>query len=307
MDATSVGQLRLYSADTPEGEVAELLPAPQSGVVALPRAAKAACDPHELANRELIRPHTYRRGPRGPEPFSNVWFEEIEQRRYARHGSWLPSALEFHRHPGESVLLLHPGLGTDAVQYLRAGTEVTVAASPSDHPDLVRANLERHGLHANFAPWTSAELPFADGAFDVLVWNALHAPHADSAALVSQIYRVLKPGGKVIGLFPARYDAGFWQDIALPLQYLYWHRPPDPTTNPKTTSKTLHRLFAKFDEQRVSKRHLRRSELPHLWRLWPLMLLERFLGRVLILKAFKPLNASRSASSSSLSTTSLAA
>jgi hypothetical protein len=130
----------------------------------------------------------------------------------------------------------------------------------------------------------------------VAVWNGLHGPAAAEApVLVDELFRVLKAGGKVIGLFPAQYDAGFWQDVLIPLQRLYWRRPADPTTAPKTTARELGRVFARFADRRVSKRHLRRSELPHLWRMLPLVLLERLIGRVLVLKAFKPLSAARSA------------
>ena len=52
-------------------------------------------------------------------------------------------------------------------------------------------------------------------------------------------------------------------------------------------------MFYRFTENKVFKRHLRRSELPHLIRLWPLVLLERFYGRVLVIKARKPISAAR--------------
>ena len=276
MNGNTVANLRVYTDGGPDDG-----------------AAPPPCDPHELANRELIRPHTYRRGPKGPEPLSAGWFEEVEQRRYARHGAWLPAALELGRHPGESVLILNPGLGTDAVQYERQGSVATVAAGPADHPDLVRANLQRRGSNAPVHRWDGRTLGFPFGTFDVVVWNALHVGPADPAAVAGEAFRVLKAGGKLIGLFPARYDAGYWQDLVLPLQYLYWRRPPDPTTTPKTTARGLHRLFSRFDERRVVKRHLRRSELPHLWRTLPLLLLERLIGRVLVVKALKPLSAWR--------------
>ena len=102
---------------------------------------------------------------------------------------------------------------------------------------------------------------------------------------------MLKSGGKVIGLFPARYDAGYWQDLLLPLQWLYWRRPADPTDGTKTSARRLRRRFAAFVKPTVGKRHLRRAELPHLWRVLPLVLLERLIGRVMVFKAFKPLSA----------------
>jgi len=248
-------------------------------------------DAFALANRELLRPPTHLRTHRGLEPFSSAWFDELEQKRYARHGTWLPSALEFGRHPGESVLLLGPGLGSDAVRYQQQGTEVTIGITSHDHPDLIRRNLARHGLDVRIVSITATELPFASGAFDVVVWNALHTQSPESAPLIEDVFRVLKANGKVIGLFPARYDTGFWQDVLLPLQRLYWRRSPDPTTAPKHSARELCKRFAQFTDHRVYKRHLRRSELPHLWRVLPLILLERLIGRVLVLKAFKPLPA----------------
>jgi SAM-dependent methyltransferase len=253
-------------------------------------AAGFPADPHRLANHELIRPGTGGRDARGIEPFSPAWFDEVEQKRYARHGQWLAAALEFSRHPGESVLILGPGMGSDAVRFLRHGCEVTVGLSDADHADLVRANLDRRGLKARFAPLPGGSLPFADGAFDIAVLNGLyHAP--DLPPLADELFRVLKSNGKVIGLFPAKFDAGYWQDVLLPLQHLYWRRPEDPTTAPKTTARELRGVFSRFADHRLTKRHLRRSELPHLWRVLPLGLLERFIGRVLVLKAFKPISA----------------
>jgi SAM-dependent methyltransferase len=293
MDGSSVGNLRVYPGDAP----------PSLGSGSLP----SCPDPHLLANRELIRPPTYRRRDRELEPFSVAWFDELEQKRYARHGWWLPGALEFGRHPGESVLLIGAGIGSDAARYLIEGSEVTVGLTPGDHPDLLRLNLARHGFVPPLLTLRGPVIPAADGAFDVVAWNALYPPGADVAPLVDELYRVLKAGGKVIGLFPARYDAGYWQDVLLPLQHLYWRRPADPTSAPKTTAKDLRRLFARFGDHRVKKRHLRRSELPHLWRALPLAVLERLIGRVLVVKAFKPLSAARAVPQSAAAADSLAA
>jgi SAM-dependent methyltransferase len=248
-------------------------------------------DPSILANRELIRPVGFRRAAPGLVPFSAAWYDELEQKRYQRHGVWLPSALEFGRHPGESLLLLGPGIGSDAVRYVRTGTPVTVGVTPFDHADLVRENLARHALPARIVDVSGPKLPFADGTFDVVTWNALYDPAPPEAVRIDEVFRVLKSGGKVIGLFPARYDAGYWQDLLLPLQWLYWRRPADPTDGTKTSARRLRRRFAAFVKPAVGKRHLRRAELPHPWRVLPLVLLERLIGRVLVFKAFKPLSA----------------
>ncbi len=267
----SLGHLRIFAP------AADPVPAPRPH------------DPQGLANRELIRPPTYRRGHGGLEPFSGAWLDELATKRYQRHGTWLPAALEFDRHPGETVLVLGPGIGSDAARYAAGGCEVTVAAGPDDHPALIRDHLDRRGLTATITVLQTDHLPAADGTVDVVVWNALHSPAPTPEP--GELRRVLKSGGKVIGLFPAKFDAGYWQDILFPLQGWYWRRPPDPTSAPKATGRGLAAAFAGFERVAVAKRHLRRSELPHPWRVLPLWLLERLIGRVLVVKAFKPLAA----------------
>lgn len=281
------GNLKLFAGDAPCAVSDDASPPP-----ALP----SRPDPAVLANRELIRPCGSRPTARALVPFSEAWYDELEQKRYQRHGMWLPAALEFGRHPGESLLLLGPGLGSDAIRYALGGTPVTIGVGPDDHPDLIRENLARHNLSARLSDVGRPTLPFPDGTFDVVTWNAMHDPARPDPARVSELFRVLKAGGKVIGLFPAWYDAGYWQDLFLPLQWLYWRRPADPAGGAKTTARQLRRTFGGFTGFRVAKRHLRRGELPHPWRILPLPVLERVIGRVLVFKGFKPLSARTGAS-----------
>jgi SAM-dependent methyltransferase len=288
MDGTR-GNLKLF-VDEPQ-----LLPddaAPIENPIPQPVAIRAqAPDPTVLANRELIRPVGFRRAAPGLVPFSAAWYDELEQKRYQRHGLWLPAALEFGRHPGESLLLLGPGVGSDAVRYIQTGTPLTVGFEANDYPQIVRENLARHGLSARVVDTSGPVLPFPDGTFDVVTWNALYDAAPPDPARVAELFRILKSNGKVIGLFPAWYDVGYWQDLFLPLQWVYWKRPADPTTSPKTTARELRRVFSAFTAKKIVKRHLRRAELPHLWRVFPLVVLERWLGRVLVFKALKPLSA----------------
>ena len=92
---------------------------------------------------------------------------------------------------------------------------------------------------------------------------------------------------------PARYDIDFWARHCF-----FWSRWLAPAKRRlaihpahRSSARDLCRLFGRFTEHRVRKRQLRRSEVPHVWRWLPLPLLERTMGRVLVLKAFKPLSA----------------
>jgi SAM-dependent methyltransferase len=245
-------------------------------------------DPHAVACRELLRPVAGQPTRRDLEPLSRGWFEELEFKRYEGTGAWLRRVLEFSRHPGESLVMFGPGAGSDAVQYQRHGTHVTVCATRDDHPELVRRNFELRGQSVrvvmagpNFAA------PFDRWAFDLAYLNALHVEADDLPRLAAEAYRVLKPGGKVFALVPAKYDAGFWQALVLPFRD--WYRKPAPLSEtPGYSAKGLKRSFPGFAEHRVAKRHVRRGELPYLWRMLPKSVLERTVGRVLVLRAFKP-------------------
>jgi hypothetical protein len=106
------------------------------------------------------------------------------------------------------------------------------------------------------------------------------------------VYRVLKPGGKVLAVTPARYDIDFWFHLYFPWKRWLTQGFRSPAADgTRFTGRGLKRLFGRFTEHRVYRRHLRRSEVPHVWRWMPQVMLERLMGRVLLLKAFKPLSA----------------
>ena len=270
------GPFRIYSDPTPDTDV-------------------TGPDPHTLAARELLRPISARAARRDLEPFSRSWFEELEIKRYAPHGGWLRRVLEFTRHGGESMLMLGAGVGSDALQYHRHGADVTICATPTDSPDVVRKNFEARGLtvkivHTAETTASGPAIPFDKWSFDLAYLNAIHDPPADPQAVVDELYRVLKPGGKAFALFPAWYDTGLIQDVLLPFRK--WYRSPAGLTDAQRYSaRGLKAMFASFSEYRIGKRQLRRSELPYLWRFLPLTVLERVMGRVIVLRAFKPVTA----------------
>src|SRR6266704_3693028 len=70
--------------------------------------------PNQLHAAESLGPRSCR-PPDTIEPFSLQWFLDVEHQRHQRHARWLPSALEFDKHSGETLLGLGTGLGTDWV------------------------------------------------------------------------------------------------------------------------------------------------------------------------------------------------
>jgi ubiquinone/menaquinone biosynthesis C-methylase UbiE len=228
--------------------------------------------------------------PGAAEPYSLQWFLEIEHQRHGRQGRWIPRLLEFAKHGGETLLGLGSGLGTDWIQYARHGAHVVVCSPVAEQLALVRRNFELRGLAGRFLSAQPTSLPLESSSIDVVSVSGLLDEVADPTAIVNEVYRVLKPGGKVLAVTPARYDVDYWSRRLFP--WRHWLRSePAPGPAGRFSARRLHRLFGRFVEHRAYKRHLRRSEVPHLWRWLPLPLLERMLGRVLVLKAFKPLSA----------------
>jgi ubiquinone/menaquinone biosynthesis C-methylase UbiE len=228
----------------------------------------------------------------GAEPYTLQWFLTIENQRHTRQGRWIPRLLEFAKHSGETLLGLGNGLGTDWLQYARHGADVIVCSPSADQLGLIRRNFELRGLKGRFVHASSKGLPLESATIDVVCVSSLLHEIGDHQAVVEEIYRVLKPGGKVLAVAPARYDVDFWFRFCFP-----WRRWIGPRRSAVVAQGVqfscweLRRLFARFVEHRIHKRQLRRSEIPHVWRWVPRSALERLMGRVLVLKAFKPLSA----------------
>jgi SAM-dependent methyltransferase len=270
---------------------------------ASPSTLRGPHHPHEFAHKlyafEALQPATGPVPVPETEPYSLQWFLDIENQRHSRHARWIPKLLEFAKHSGETLLGLGHGLGTDWAQYARHGASVIVCSGSTAQLELVRRNFLLRGLDGRFVHAMPTRLPLASCTVDVACLSSLHHGIDYPEAVVEEVYRVLKPGGKVLAVTPARYDVDFWTRCCF-----FWSRwlgkpKRRPAINPahRFSARALSRLFGRFTEHRVRKRQLRRSDLPHLWRFMPLAVMARLMGRVLILKAFKPLSARESVAS----------
>jgi ubiquinone/menaquinone biosynthesis C-methylase UbiE len=226
------------------------------------------------------------------EPYSLQWYLNIENQRHRRQGRWIPRLLEFSKHAGETLLGLGDGMGTDWLQYARHGASVIVCTPSAEQLSLIRRNFELRGLSGRFlhaSPWA---LPLEAASIDVVCMSSLAPQGGEPGPVLDEVYRVLKPGGKVLAVAPALYDVAFWSRLCFPLQH--WLRSRAKRTEEEAarySRRGLRRLFGKFVEHRIHRRQLHRSQVPHLWRWAPMPLLERLMGRVLVLKAFKPVSA----------------
>lgn len=233
----------------------------------------------------------------GAEPYTLQWFLDIETHRHGKQGRWIPKLLEFAKHQSETLLGLGHGLGTDWLQYARHGAGVVVCSPSAEQLALIQRNFELRGLSGKFVHTRFAPLPLESASIDVACVSSLLHEAEQPEELVAEVYRVLKPGGKVLAVTSARYDVDFWFHFWFPLYRYMSARPKQaPASGTRFSARRLRRLFGTFVEHRVYKRHLRRSEVPHVWRWLPMPILQRIMGRVLVLKAFKPVSVSAKSS-----------
>lgn len=221
-------------------------------------------------------------------PLTGEWFKYLDQKRYRRHGQWLNKFLEFGRHANESLLAVGDGLGFEWVRYAEGGSQVTVVDPSAEQLRLYRKHFAARGVTGQFMQAPLDHLPFTDSRIDVVCAVFNEPPVVPWATALGEAYRVLRPGGKILVVLPAKYDAARWQLMLMP--WRQWFIPLRNVPG-RFTRQELYEGFAHFNEVQVYKRHLRRSELPYIWRWVPLPVLERLVGRFLVVKAFKPLTA----------------
>jgi SAM-dependent methyltransferase len=136
-------------------------------------------------------------------PLSLEWFEQIESHRYTVE-PFIHSAAQFTRHHGKTMLEVGVGAGTDHLQWARAGcichgVDLTDAAI-----ETTRARFAHYGLQSTLQRFDAETLPYPDAMFDLVYsWGVIHHS-ADPDSIIAEIHRVLKPGGRFIGMVYGR-------------------------------------------------------------------------------------------------------
>jgi len=133
------------------------------------------------------------------------YFDQIEQRRYELE-PFIPEYARFQDAAGKTVLEIGVGLGTDFVQFARAGAKVSGIDLTEHGVQLVRTRLELEGLEGDVRVGDAESLPFEDRSFEkVYSWGVLHhTPRTEKA--VAEALRVLAPGGDLCVMLYSRHS-----------------------------------------------------------------------------------------------------
>jgi len=241
---------------------------------------------------------------RASQPHTLEWFLEVERHRYGVYAPWMPQVMEFAQHGGQDVLEVGGGIGTDLAQFAAHGARVTDVDLAAGHLRLAEENFQLRGLQGRFIHRDAESLPFPDGSFDLVYSNGVLHHTPDTRAVVAEIRRVLRPGGRAIVMLYAENSLHYWRKM-------FWRfgikdRLLDRMSMGEIMSRVVERsanqsrplvkvytkpraagLFAAFDGVEILQRQLQPEELPDSLK-WAASNLERRFGWNLIVKAAKP-------------------
>jgi len=158
------------------------------------------------------------------------YFDEVEARKYFVEPH-IPGFAQFDRWAGKRVLEIGCGIGTDTINFARAGATVTAVDVSPRSIEIAQARAVTYGLQdrITFVSGNAEALPELIGPaeFDLIYSFGVihHTPHVEQ--VVAHISRYLAPGGtvklmvyhrrswKVLGIFLRSGRGRFWKLDAL--------------------------------------------------------------------------------------------
>jgi ubiquinone/menaquinone biosynthesis C-methylase UbiE len=140
------------------------------------------------------------------------YYDEIEARRYQLE-PFIKRYADFEVARGQTVLEIGVGLGTDHVQFARAGADLYGVDLTDRSIELVKRRLQLEGLRSQLQVADAESLPFPDASLDVVYsWGVLHHT-PDTRRAVAEAARVLRPGGRICVMVYSRHawvSYGLW-------------------------------------------------------------------------------------------------
>jgi ubiquinone/menaquinone biosynthesis C-methylase UbiE len=152
-------------------------------------------------------------------PGTNEYFDEVEQRKY-RVEPHIPGFAEFAKWRGKKVLEIGCGIGTDTINFARAGAEVTAVDLSEKSLEIARRRAEVFGLRdrIRFLQVDSEHLSdyLPDEAFDLIYSFGVihHTPHPER--VLAQLPRYFKPDTTVKIMV---YNRWSWKVIWILFRY----------------------------------------------------------------------------------------
>lgn len=188
------------------------------------------------------------------------YFAEIERKRYA-HEPHIREIARFNDFRYKQVLEIGTGIGTDALQFIRAGANHTGIDLTHAGPKLGREQCVLNGFSGKFTVGNAENVAFADNSFDhVYSFGVIH--HSPSTeAIVAEMRRVLKPDGTFTVMIYNRSSINYYIEIMFLRKLFRWLLYPNAM--PRVMSALLgldRRKLEKHRELLFSKPHMTKDD-----------------------------------------------
>ncbi len=140
------------------------------------------------------------------------FFAAIEKHRYETE--WhIPEMAQFPTWHGKKVLEVGCGLGTDAVEFARAGAHYTGIDLTPKSIELVQKRFQQQNLTGNFQVADAEKLPFPDNHFDLVYSHGVLHHTPDTQKAINEVHRVIKPSGKALVMLYHRNSYNYYGNI----------------------------------------------------------------------------------------------
>jgi SAM-dependent methyltransferase len=142
---------------------------------------------------------------------SRAYFDAVEQRKYLIEPH-IPGFAQFDRWRDKRVLEIGCGIGTDAVNFARAGAEYTGVDLSEVSLDLARQRFGVFGLDGGFVQSNAEVLDVRAASFDLVYSFGVihHTPDPD--AVLRQARRAIRPDGEFRLML---YAKDSWKDAMI--------------------------------------------------------------------------------------------
>jgi 2-polyprenyl-3-methyl-5-hydroxy-6-metoxy-1,4-benzoquinol methylase len=136
------------------------------------------------------------------ERFTEAWFAEIDRRfehgarLFAHDKAQFDRIIPFERLRGRDALEIGCGMGLHSELMVRAGANLTAIDISDTSIEATTRRMALRQLVARIERMDARKLEFADHTFDfVWSWGVIHHS-AQTAVIIKEIHRVLRPGGQ---------------------------------------------------------------------------------------------------------------
>ncbi len=136
---------------------------------------------------------------------SRDYFDEVEQRKYFVEPH-IPGFADFARWQGRKVLEIGCGIGTDAINFARAGADYSAVELSATSLDLARKRFETYGLQGRLIEGNAESLAplFPGERFDLIYSFGVIHHTPDPKAAIREILKIIHPNGELRLMLYAR-------------------------------------------------------------------------------------------------------